>query len=165
MQRAQFGPWKIAYDREATRAAYERMEPYGCTCQGCRNYLANIPAFPEEVLLLFERLGISPEKPMEVFRNGKDGLICYSGWYHLVGKYISGNDTNYIVPKKYRRSFKKAVKHSRAYAPQWLSVADHFEVGFTRTIDLQPDAIPPEQTLQMEISFQLPWLLDEPYTE
>ncbi|MCL2301293.1 MAG: hypothetical protein FWC27_14215 [Firmicutes bacterium] len=157
MQREQFGPWEIEYDREATRAAYARMEPYGCTCRGCRNYLANIPSFPEEVLLFFERLGVSPEKPTEVL-GGNHGI------FHLAGKYISGEDIWQTVPKDYQGSFEELEAHCRAHAPQWIPVADDFDVGFTRSIDLQPEAISPEQTLQMEISFRLPWLLDEPCT-
>ena len=78
--------------------------------------------------------------PTEVFTYGMSGLLEYNGFYHLVGK-------------------------CAANALQWLSVAERFEVGFTQNIDMQPDEIPPERTLQMEISFQLPWLLDEPYSE
>jgi len=153
MQRAQIGPWKIEYDREATQAAYAAWDICRCTCQECQNYMANVPSFPFTVLQFFDDLGIDPAKPTEVI--GDQGI------YHLVGKYISGEDIWQPVLEQSQDGLDKSAERARAV--QWFSPAENFFVGFTQSIELQPNEIPPEQTLQMEL--HLPWLLDEPCTE
>jgi len=156
MQRAQFGPWEIEYDREATQAAYARMETYGCTCRTCSIFRRAVPAcLPEAVLLFFEQLGISPEKPTEV--------IGGQGIYHLVGKYISGEDIWQPVLDQSQDALDESAERARAV--QWFSLTEDFDVGFTREINLHPEEISPEQALEMQLSFQLSRFADESCTE
>ena len=141
MQRIQIGPWEIEYDREATRAAYAAggdSSNYYCGCQGCRNYLANTRAFPEAMRQFFDSLGIDPEKPSHLgcaIATGENEYFC-SGWYHVIGRYASGE----AIPHKLTEDFWVELTPSPVYVPK---------------------EIPEEQTLQIDFSASLPWLLDE----
>ena len=172
MQHMKIGPWEIEYDREATRAAYAAMDSDGyCDCQGCRNYYAN--AFPAEVQQFFDSLGVDPAKPSKLdgaIATGEDDYL-YGGWYHIVGRYISGQDWWYSVPMTPEeieqvpfRSQNKNTQYSRIVrVPHDL--LENFSVGFTRKLVFVPKEIPEEQALQLEFSASLPWLLDEPKEE
>jgi hypothetical protein len=147
MQRAQIGPWEIAYDREATQAAYAAggdCNDYYCGCQGCMNYLANARAFPEEMRQFFDSLGIDPTKPshLSCAIATSENEYFYDGWYHVIGHQASGEAI----------SFEGFPYH----------ITDDFWVGLASSPIHVPKEIPEEQALQLDFSFSLPWLLTEP---
>jgi len=147
MQRAQFGPWEIEYDREATRAAYAAggdSSDYYCGCQGCQNYWSNARAFPGEVRQFFDSLGIDPTKPSRLGNAIATGEneYWYSGWYHVIGRYLS----------------EEAIRFD-GY-PHTLT--KDFGVGLNPSLVYVPKEIPEDRAVQIEFSCSLPWLLEEP---
>ncbi len=90
------GPWRIAYDRDATEAAYSTITEgaEACDCKGCLNYLAQREgAFPPEALELFKTLGIDRLKEAEVYdMAGAGDPRPYGGWFHFFGRIIVGPD-------------------------------------------------------------------------
>jgi len=154
MQHAQFGPWEIEFDREATQAAYAAMAPCedGCNCQGCRNYLANMPFLPEEVRQFFDSLGIDPAFPFEISAPIPpapwEGPLYYiSVYYYCFGRIVSGPE-NEIGTCQCRHSVNKDFEYSFGSKCYWLA-----------------EEIPKEQAMEIEITITLPYRLDEPYTE
>lgn len=81
-------------DVSATRKIYSSIKRGGaaeCGCDFCNNFVSQIPdAFPQEVLVLFENLGIDPLKDAEVYELGP-GIIdqnkkLYAGEYYFVSE-------------------------------------------------------------------------------
>lgn len=97
-----FRDWILTVDREVTASTYAAVangSSEDCKCDECINYLANRSnAFPEEIKLLFDRLGIDYRKESEVWRmyKVKDGIHLYSGLFHFKGSF-EGKDC--FVPK------------------------------------------------------------------
>jgi len=148
--------WQIEFDKEATRAAYAKLpNDIGCTCHTCRNFLKVAPTLPNAVFRFFGELGIDLLKPPEVYENYyKDGQVFYGGFYHIVGNYLSGDDVWQPV----------AQDPSHQVVTEMYHVADDFDIGFTHNVAVVPEGFP-EPVLQMEVSFTLPWVLDEPYEQ
>lgn len=150
----QIAGWQIVFDKAATEAAYSALPlDMGCDCSSCQNYRACVPNFPNDVYAFFEELGIELAKPSEVYtlQNGLEAdTVFYGGFYHLVGSYLSGNDVWQPIAKN--------IKTQNATA--LYKIADGFEIGFTKNLDLVPDNFP-LPALQMEINFTLPWVLKE----
>ncbi|MCL2053574.1 MAG: hypothetical protein FWG90_03910 [Oscillospiraceae bacterium] len=146
-----FAGWRIEFDREATREAFTKLPVgSGCDCKTCRNFLKAVESFPKEVVDFFNELGVDLMKPSETYgsRGIQDINMQYGGWYHIVGKYLSGEDI--WQPAKEPKPVK------------WLDITDDFAIGFTRNKALVPNGFP-EPVLQMEINFSVPWVLEEPY--
>ena len=154
MTQKQIAGWIIEIDKDTTELAYAKLPlDIGCTCHTCRNYIAAISAFPNEVLEFFEEFGIDPAKPSEVYENKfENNKVLYGGFYHIVGDYISGDDIWQPVAKKH--------KHQKT--TEFCKITDDFQIGFTHGVVLVPDKFP-RPVLQMEISFNIPWVLDESY--
>jgi len=85
-------PWRIYCDEVATREIYEQIEKGGsdeCTCCFCRNFRkVRDKVFPDEVLKVFEKLGIDYRKDSEFSQTHrtKTGLQHYMGSFHFVGR-------------------------------------------------------------------------------
>src|SRR4051812_35650631 len=96
----EFKKWKLACNVEATREAYAKIDrggPEECGCNTCKNFAAaRQHAYPQEVRLLFEQLGIDLNKEAEVYHNCKleTGLHDYGGWFHFIGTVETGPDAN-----------------------------------------------------------------------
>ncbi|MDR1464114.1 MAG: hypothetical protein LBJ11_02275 [Oscillospiraceae bacterium] len=173
----QFGSWALEINPEGTRAAYAAIAAQErCNCSGCRNYDLQTKVFPEAVRLFFESLGVDPCRPTEIYDLCmEDGLVRYGGFYHLAGCYLSGEDCWQPAPNPLRRRglfFRQRKLRRRMEDLEHLhqealpSLAEHFSVGFTRGISMQPAAgWPEDEIVQMEIDFRLPWLLEEPYEQ
>ena len=148
--------WQIEYDKEATRVAYAKLsDDIGCTCHTCRNFINAAPSLPNDVFGFFEELGIDLLKPSEVYENYyEDGKVFYGGFYHIVGNYLSGDDVWQPVAKD----------HSHQNITEMFHVTDNFDIGFTHMVAIVPEGFP-KPLLQMEVSFTLPWVLDEPYEQ
>jgi hypothetical protein len=118
---------------------------------------------PEAVKEFFDSFGIDLSKPSEVysFCAPENGCILYGGFYHFVGEYLSGDDAWQPMPKK--RWFRKnTVKYIDP--PEFYNISEGFDIGFTHSIGPVSEEFP-ELIVQMEISFTLPWVLDEPYED
>ena len=109
------------------------------------------------VIQLFESLGVDVRRAAEVF-----GICCedktefsYGGFYHIVGKIESQKESLY---------FQVSEKVWKQNPEMVVSVTDKFSIWFTEECSLVPDRFP-EQRLQMEISFDIQWVLERPYWE
>jgi hypothetical protein len=99
------GPWRIAYDREATEAAYSGITEgaEACDCKGCLNYLAQRDdVLPAEALELLAKLGIDRLKEAEAYEMaGMGDPRPYRGWFHLFGEILEGpghTDSRQVSP-------------------------------------------------------------------
>ena len=148
--------WQIEFDKAETQAAYAKLpNDIGCSCHTCRNFKKAAPSLPVTVFSFFEELGIDLLKPSEVYENYyKDEQVFYGGFYHIVGNYLSGDDVWQPVTKD----------PSHQKTTEMFHVADDFDIGFTHNVAVVPEGFP-QPVLQMEVSFTLPWVLDEPYND
>jgi hypothetical protein len=86
--------WRIAIDLETTRAIqHQRGTPaYKCGCTQCRRWRdIAATALPKPLFNQLRRLGITPERPTDVYAfhhddNGEDYRITF----HVAGKLLSG---------------------------------------------------------------------------
>jgi hypothetical protein len=138
--------WTIEYDKEATQSAYKALpaDTLCCDCQICRNFSKAVSNLPKTVFEFFEQFGVDVTKPIEIYDLfGKNGRAFYGGWYHVVGNFLSGNDVLPIT---------------------WFEIDSDYEISFTRDVHLAREGFP-KPTLQMEVMFNLPWILEEEYKE
>jgi hypothetical protein len=83
--------WRAEFDREATLRAHAAMPTGGaesCICQTCKNYVAQKPVpFPSDFLEVLSKLGIDPNKEIEVYEMEPDYPrgVEYHGWFYFVG--------------------------------------------------------------------------------
>ena len=154
LQKITIGSWNLEYDKIATQNAYSNSIPInqGCSCNSCENYYQASKKFPAEINSLFGALGIDASKPAEVYDCGvfENGRVLYGGFYHIVGNILSGEDVWQPIAKN----------HSKQV--NMLRIADGFEVGFSFSNNLVRESFP-ASVCQMEISFWVPWVINEPY--
>ncbi len=156
MQSVRFGRWEISYDPEATRKAYASVPlggPEKCGCEACQNFAAaRAQVYPAEVLVLFEKLGISPNGEVEVYHLARlaPGRHLYGGWFHFVGSILSGAD-----------AMKQVAEN--IWQPDLEKINENFSLGFSSRLGLvrAPFAGPP--LVQLEFAAKVPWIL--PSTE
>lgn len=145
-----FKRWEIAYDREATLKALDGFtgDPELCGCEDCRNFITAEP-YPEEVLSLFQTLGIHPYRASEFYREMRiaPGLHLYGGWFHFVGSIVSGKDA-------------KQPLSENSWAHELEAVNDSFALGFTSQLELVPVSFPSAPLVQLEIEARVPWVID-----
>jgi hypothetical protein len=144
--------WTIEIDREATQQAYEQLGPLSsrCSCLYCWNYEAACNQLPAVLLSFFDSLGINPAQKAEICElcQHKDGSHLYSGFYHVVGRIISGRDSNGTPDGPTPRIVHRAP-------------LGEFDVGLTEQVSLVPDWFP-RPVLQVEFVGTIPWVLDLP---
>ena len=151
-----FGVYKINCDRQATINTYKNVKKYGCNCSECRNYLTAIETFPREVKDFFDKLGINIYLASEIYSydlSDKDGSVLYGGWYHFVGENIGNDFWTKTSPGSYSREKDSDYK-----------ITDNFSVYFTSRTDLVhlvDKAFNGKNVVQMDISFNVPWILSE----
>jgi hypothetical protein len=98
VQSVRFGRWEISSDAESTRKVYASISiggPEECGCEPCLNFAAaRAGIYPAEVLALFEKLGIAPNREVEIYHMARlsSGKHLYGGWFHFVGSILSGAD-------------------------------------------------------------------------
>jgi hypothetical protein len=121
--------WEFEVDTLVTRRTYERILESGaesCTCGDCRNYVASRDnVFPEEILRLFEDMGIDYRKEVEiitweVLSNGRHQI---SGWFHFAGRVLKGKDYRIPLP-------------GGGFTYELTKINDNFEIGFAEGSDL-----------------------------
>jgi hypothetical protein len=151
-----FGRWDINYDAESTRKAYASVTtggPEECGCQPCLNFVAaRAQIYPAQVLTLFEKLGISPSREVEVYHMARLSSCkhLYGGWFHFVGSILSGSE-----------AWKEVAENLRQ--PDFEEVNENFSLGFTSRLGLVREAFAGSPLVQLEFAAKVPWVL--PSTE
>lgn len=93
MNTVAFKDWSLTVDREATQLTYASVfngSAEDCECDDCKNYVVcRVMAFPDEVILLLDQLGIDYRNESEVWRMYKDGdgNHLYNGFFHFKGSF------------------------------------------------------------------------------
>ena len=117
--------WRVEYDHEATVAAHSGAPangPESCVCAPCRNWAATRESLlPREFRELLDRLGIPFDREREVYHNCRleTGLHSYGGWYHFVGRVLSGERECSPTASSISKDTIRATDgvHSRRYKP------------------------------------------------
>ena len=157
------GTYELYIDVEKTRDFYDnaRFINEGCNCPGCRNYMAAVDSFPQEVIDFFSKLGVDLKKPAELMspfsEDGGQTLQYWGGFYHICGELLSGDDCNAFEGE--------GVYHMDKTS--FHQIIDGYSVGFSNYIDLPEDGFP-EPVAQIDIYFtRIPWVLEEknPYAD
>ena len=152
-----FDKYKLDIDVEATKSAYVKLPlvTENCTCRDCENYFEATKQFPEQVHSFFSSLGVDIYRSSEVFGtyDEKTKLYNYGGFYHIAGK---------ILEQKEEMYFKKSEKLWEQNPNMVMLIADNFSVWFSSECSLVPDGFP-EPHIQMDISFNVPYVLERPY--
>ncbi len=92
-------------------------------------------------------MGIDHRKEAEVYHNGllDNGLHYYGGWFHFVGSIESGADV---------------MEPAGTFRPEPGN--DGFEMGFSRSLALVPEAFGNQPLVQLEFWAKVPWVVDLP---
>jgi hypothetical protein len=141
------GPLRLECDLEATRAAYADVaggRADGCSCNGCRNWVALRPSLANGLGKPLERLGIPLDKDVEIAHvaREKSGLHSYVGWWHFVGRVLDGPNGYWALPE-----------------------VDHVRLKVEERSDLAAPSFADRPVLQLGLHAELPWVLDEPEPE
>lgn len=151
----QVGRWVIQSDEARTRAAHAQLTQSGaaeCSCQPCQNY----EAYRDKLLhgplgLLLGALGVDPPWEVEAVHFGRlaPNRHAYSAWFHVVGELLAGGPAWRQVDG--RGDLKTADFDELSPG---LSIGCHTDCVLIR----KPFAGLP--LVQIEISTELPWVLD-----
>ncbi len=152
MEKISFGRWELEADAEATRKAYASVPMGGaeeCPCEPCKNFIAaRKRIYPADVLGLFERLGISYDREVEVYHMARmeSGKHFYGGWFHFIGGILSGGD---------------AVKHvtENVVQPDLEKVTEDFSLGFCSCAELLRKSFEGKTIVQVEFTANVPWVI------
>jgi hypothetical protein len=148
------GRWLLRPDVEQTIKAHSKLTVSGaqkCGCSGCANFDAARPQLLKGPLGgVLTQLGISPPWEVEVYELGRaaGGLHQYGGWFHFVGTIESGRGA------------------WRSIGDGSVKTADFEPLSSTLSVGFHTDAAqirPPFKGLplvQLEISAELPWVID-----
>ena len=98
---------------------------------------------------VFDLFGIDYTKPAEIYYTHRldSGRHDYGGWYHLIGVIVSGEDC--------RRP------NGRLVAIETVPIAEGVRLGFSNNTELVHDAFAGYPVVQLEITLELPWILNE----
>lgn len=144
--------YSIDADEVRTGAYYARRKYEGCGCSGCRNFHAAVERMEPTLRAFLEQFGIDPAKPMEmsVLCAPDANTVYYDGWYHLCGEILRGTD-----------AFAKIdAKHFQLRSEAQIQMPNDTVLFFQLNCHLlDPDF--PRPSIQMAVTFSLPWVLDE----
>ncbi|HSR13842.1 MAG TPA: hypothetical protein VLS90_20510 [Thermodesulfobacteriota bacterium] len=167
MERMNAFGWEIEFNRESTLKAHASMERGGaevCGCQGCRNWIrVRATVFPAEVVTVFETLGMALDRetemgaPMEIVK----GRFLYSGWFHFVGRLLSGPPAREHVAVIRPHGPVEGGSVERVIHRQ---VGPGFSIGMISRRDLLPKPFKNQEVVQLEFTVETPWVLEEPYS-
>lgn len=154
MKRIQIHKWIIEYDFNKTKEFYKsyHLITEGCECLNCKNFVEPTPFLPKAVVTFFDSLGIDPRKEGEVseYCENEDGTHLYGGFFHIVGRLISGPDV-------WNKNDESGTVTS---LDKDLYKIDNFRFGFTNEKNLVRDGFP-EPILQIEFEGIVPWVIPE----
>jgi hypothetical protein len=158
MKRIIFARWEIECDAESTRKLSDLIQsgaPEACGCAPCRNFAAaRAEIYSPTIMQLFDSLGIRRDREAETYHTHRiaPGMHHYGGWFHFVGKIVSGLDAC------------KQIGTTRD-GPVWgfdlEKVGAGFELGFTHRIGLLREPFHGHSVVQLEFRATVPWLLTE----
>jgi hypothetical protein len=123
--------------------------PEECGCQPCLNFAsARAQIYPAQVLALFEKLGISAHREVEVYHMARlsSGRHLYGGWFHVVGSILSGADAAKQVAEN-------------LWQPDLEEANENFSLGFTSRLALVRVAFAGLPLVQLEFTAKVPWVL------
>ena len=149
------GVYRIEHDPERTGGFYAQAPDTLCDCAGCRNFRAAVSRMSEALRSFLEQFGIDPAKPAEmsvVYAPAKDEL-CYNGFYHFCGEIREGREA-------YIQTGERSFELDQQYI---ISVNEGEQAWFLVKCALV-DASFPRPAAQVEVFFNLPWVLDEENT-
>ena len=147
----QQGVYLIDHEPERTQEFYTQAPDTLCDCAGCRNFRASVGQMPQALRAFLEQFAIDPAKPAEMsvlYAPARDE-VCYNGFYHLCGEIRQGREA-------FIRTGERSFELDRKYI---LSFGDE-SLWFRPDCALMaPDF--PRPAIQAEVSFSLPWVLEE----
>ena len=150
-----FGRWGINADAESTRKAYASVllgGPEECGCEPCLNFAAaRAQIYPADVIALFEKLGISPNREVEIYHMARlaSGKHLYGGWFHFVGSILSGADAAKQVAEN-------------LWQPDLERISQNFNLGFSSRVALARKTFAALPLVQLEFTAEVPWVLTTP---
>ena len=150
----QEGVYLIEHDPDRTRDFYARASDTLCDCSGCRNFRAAVSQMPEALRSFLEQFGIDPAKPaeMSVLCSVTKDKLCYNGFYHLCGQLREGTEP-----------FIQTGERSFQLDQRYVITLDEVQLWFRPDCALMdPDF--PRPAIQLEVIFNLPWVLVEENT-
>lgn len=152
VQSVRFGRWEINSDAESTRKAYDSVSiggPEECGCGPCLNFAAaRTEIYPADVLALFEKLGITPNREVEIYHMARlsSGRHLYGGWFHFVGSILSGADAAKQVAEN-------------IWQPDLEGTSENFSLGFSSRLELVRKPFAGLSLVQLEFTAKVPWVL------
>jgi hypothetical protein len=123
--------------------------PEECGCEPCLNFAAaRAGIYPAEVLALFEKLGIVPNREAEIYHMARlsSGKHLYGGWFHLVGSILSGADAAKQVAEN-------------LWQPDLEGTSENFSLGFSSRLELVRKPFAGLPLVQLEFTAKVPWVL------
>ena len=151
MKIVKYRDWVFEVDLEATIETYSNVEESGadtCACDNCKNYVAfRNYVFPEEILNLFDQLGVDSRKEVEIttWEELPDKFLRIGGWFHFKGRVLAGKTYRVWIAEK-------------AYSYDLTPVADNFSIGFDKGDDLAYFE-KKEELVQIEFGTIIPWVV------
>lgn len=146
-----FKDWTFIVEKTRTKLRYKEVIQSGadsCKCEYCLNYAMNREnVFPNEIIELFDQLGIDYRKEVEVteWETFENGRIHIGGWFHFIGEILEGE--KYKVPLPNGGTTYKLTK-----------ITDNFSIGFDYGNDLT-FFDNNEELVQVEFDTVIPWVL------
>ena len=150
----QEGVYLIEHNPARTRDFYATASDTLCDCSGCRNFRAAVSQMPEALGSFLEQFGIDPAKPaeMSVLCTVTKDKLCYDGFYHLCGEIREGTEP-----------FIQTGERSFQLDQRYVITLDEVQLWFRPDCALMdPDF--PRPAIQLEVTFNLPWVLVEENT-
>lgn len=144
--------WTLSSDPEATRTAYAAIpvgSPEECGCTHCLNYAAQRSTiYPEQVLKLFDQLGIAPNREAEIYHMARleCGKHSYGGWFHFVGSILSGADAAKQIAEN-------------LWQPDLEAASEFFDLGFSARSQLVREPYKGLPLVQFEFTVKIPWII------
>jgi hypothetical protein len=146
--------WTLELDPSATAKAYSVFsegDSERCGCNGCLNIIASRDSmYPDSVATFMKAARIPRDREVRVGHFGeiRDLVHVYDAAFPFIGSIIDGADARTPRPD------------GRGWWVDLEPINDAFKIGVTSHLQKLPDSFPPELTLQLELQFELPWLLD-----
>jgi hypothetical protein len=144
MTELRLGDQFVLYDRDATLAAYVRLQRGSaemCGCDACRNVLAQRDSvYLQHFLKLLDQLGIDLTKEGDLYEEGppENNVQPCAGWFYFVGELVEAGERLTEMGKDFQCFIRGA--------------------GTTSVTKLFGDSV-----CALEFTARVPWVLDAPY--
>jgi hypothetical protein len=150
---SEFGRWQIEHEPVVTAECYAALPlGSGCTCHDCLNFMEALDsAFPPDFRNMAEQLGVDLCKPVELshYRREPSGLHLSGGWFHLIGRIVSGADV-------------MSPTGPQSWTYDFVELASGIEFGFATRVALVAAPFEGRQLIQLEFATRVPWIIAEP---